>query len=194
VARTGRRAGAADTRSDILGAARRHFTANGYDGATIRGIASDAGVDPALVHHYFGAKDELFIAALDIPINPAAVIPRLLAEGVDGLGERIVSTMLRLWDATDVNPLIMVLRSLSGEERTAELMRDFITRNVMGPVAAALDAPDKELRATLAASQFVGLMIARYVVRLEPLASTSPAVLARIVGPNVQRYLTGDLE
>jgi AcrR family transcriptional regulator len=194
VARTGRRAGAADTRSDILGAARRHFTANGYDGATIRGIASDAGVDPALVHHYFGAKDELFIAALDIPINPAAVIPRLLAEGVDGLGERIVSTMLRLWDATDVNPLIMVLRSLSGEERTAELMRDFITRNVMGPVAAALDAPDKELRATLAASQFVGLMIARYVVRLEPLASTSPAILARIVGPNVQRYLTGDLE
>jgi AcrR family transcriptional regulator len=183
-----------DTRRDILGAARRHFTANGYDGATIRGIASDAGVDPALVHHYFGAKDELFIAALDIPINPAAVIPRLLAEGVDGLGERIVSTMLRLWDATDVNPLIMVLRSLSGEERTAELMRDFITRNVMGPVAAALDAPDKELRATLAASQFVGLMIARYVVRLEPLASTSPAVLARIVGPNVQRYLTGDLE
>jgi hypothetical protein len=102
--------------------------------------------------------------------------------------------MLRLWDATDVNPLIMVLRSLSGEERTAELMRDFITRNVMGPVAAALDAPDKELRATLAASQFVGLMIARYVVRLEPLASTSPAILARIVGPNVQRYLTGDLE
>src|SRR5919106_4651682 len=122
VARTGRRAGAVDTRSDILGAARRHFTANGYDGATIRGIASDAGVDPALVHHYFGAKDELFIAALDLPINPAAVIPRLLAEGVDGLGERIVSTMLRLWDATDVNPLIMVLRSLSGEERTAELM------------------------------------------------------------------------
>jgi hypothetical protein len=89
---------------------------------------------------------------------------------------------------------MMVLRSLSGDERTAGLMRDFITRNIMRPLAVALDVPDRELRATLAASQFVGLMVVRYVIRLEPLASTSPEVLARIIGPNVQRYLTGDLD
>jgi hypothetical protein len=89
---------------------------------------------------------------------------------------------------------MMVLRSPSGDERTAGLMRDFITRNIMRPLAVALDVPDRELRATLAASQFVGLMVVRYVIRLEPLASTSPEVLARIIGPNVQRYLTGDLD
>jgi AcrR family transcriptional regulator len=193
VARTGRRPGAADTRSDILAVARRHFTAQGYDGTTIRGIAGDAGVDPALVHHYFGAKDELFVAALNIPVNPAVLVSGVIAERTDGLGERLVLTMLQVWDAADVNPLLMMLRSVASGDHALVMIREFITANVLRPLMTAVDSPDKELRATLAASQLVGLLMARYVIGVEPLASTPPAELARIVGPNVHRYLTGDL-
>lgn len=194
MARTGRRPGAADTRSEILAVARRQFTANGYDGTTIRGIAADAGVDPALVHHYFGAKDDLFIAALDLPVNPADVIPGLVAEGVDGLGERMVRTMVTVWDSSDVNPVLMLLRSVAAGGITTRPMHDFLRRNVLWPLITALDMPDGELRASLAASQFTGLALVRYVIRLEPLASASPADVARLIGPNVQRYLTGDLD
>jgi AcrR family transcriptional regulator len=193
VARTGRRPGVTDTRNGILAVARRHFTAQGYDGTTIRGIAGDAGVDPALVHHYFGAKDELFVAALNIPVNPAALMAGVLGEGTDGLGQRLVLTMLQVWDAADVNPLLMMLRSVASGEHALEMMREFITANVLRPLMTAVDSSDKELRAVLAATQLVGLLMARYVIGVEPLASTPPAELARIVGPNVQRYLTGDL-
>lgn len=194
--RTGRRPGATDTRAEILDAARRQFTDNGFTGATIRGIAADAEVDPALVHHYFGSKSDLFVAALDIPVNPAAILAGLVREGTDGLGERIVETMLTVWDAADVNPVLMVVRSLAEGGRTAELLREFVTLNVMRPLAAAIDtrgSPDAAVRATLAASQFVGLLMVRYVAAIEPLASLPPAEVARIVGPNVQRYLVGEL-
>lgn len=194
MARTGRRPAGTDTRGDILDAARRQFTANGYSGATIRGIAGDAGVDPALVHHYFGAKDELFVAALDIPVNPAAVIPQLAQDGVDGLGERIVATMLTLWDAADINPLLMLLRSVASGDLEAAMMRDFFAHTIMAPLRTMLDVSDVELRATLAASQFVGLLLVRYVVRMPPLATMTPEEIGRIAGPNVQRYLTGDLD
>jgi AcrR family transcriptional regulator len=202
MARTGRRPGATDTRGEILDAARRQFTDNGFTGATIRGIAADAKVDPALVHHYFGNKSDLFVAALDIPVNPASILPGLVHEGTDRLGERIVETMLAVWDAADVNPVLMVVRSLAEGGRTAELLREFLTLNVMRPLAAAIDAEgerqradgrDGQLRATLAASQFVGLLMVRYVAGIEPLASLPPAEVARIVGPNVQRYLVGEL-
>ena len=193
MARTGRRPGVTGTRNGILAVARRHFTAHGYDGTTIRGIAGDAGVDPALVHHYFGAKDELFVAALNIPVNPAAVMAGVLAGGTDDLGHRLVLTMLQAWDAADANPLLMMLRSVASGEHALETIREFIAANVLHPLMTASDSPDKELRAVLAATQLVGLLMARYVIGVEPLASTPPAELARVVGPNVQRYLTGDL-
>jgi len=223
MARTGRRPGDSDTGAEILEAARRQFTDNGYTGATIRGIAADAGVDPALVHHYFGSKSDLFVAALDIPVNPASILAGLVDEGTDGLGERIVRTMLTVWDAADVNPVLMVVRSLAEGGRTAELLREFVTHNVMWPLATAIDVQgegerqraggrgpqgegegerqraggrgsgDAQLRATLAASQFVGLLMVRYVAAIEPLASLPADEVARIVGPNVQRYLVGEL-
>lgn len=212
MARTGRRPGATDTRGEILDAARRQFTDNGFTGATIRGIAAGAQVDPALVHHYFGSKSDLFVAALDIPVNPASILPGLVREGTERLGERVVETMLTVWDAADVNPVLMVVRSLAEGGRTADLLREFLTVNVLRPLAAAIEARgegerqraggrgsrgegerDGQLRATLAASQFVGLLMVRYVAAIEPLASLPPAEVARIVGPNVQRYLVGEL-
>lgn len=192
MARTGRRPGTTGTRERILDAARREFSASGYDGATIRRIAAGADVDPALVHHYFGTKDELFVSALRIPVNPAAILPDVISGGLDGLGTRIVHTMVTRWDASDANPLLMLLRSLASEQ-VAPMMRDFVTHGIIRPVVDALGTPDAPVRATLAASQLGGLMMARYIIRIEPLASLPADEVARLVGPNVQRYLTGDL-
>ena len=192
MARSGRRPGTTDTRERILDAARREFSASGYDGATIRGIAAGADVDPALVHHYFGTKDELFVSALRLPVNPAAILPDVIAGGLDGLGRRIVHTMLTRWDASDANPLLMLLRSLASEQ-VAPMMREFVAHGIVRPMMDALGTPDAPVRATLAASQLGGLMMARYIVKIEPLASLPADEVARLVGPNLQRYLTGDL-
>jgi len=190
--RTGRRPGDSGAREAILREARQSFGSAGFSGTTIRGVARAAGVDPALVHHYFGTKDELFAACLELPFDPSVVVPALLAEGMDGLGERVVRTFLGIWDATPgQGPLLALLRSAVSDERAARSVRDFITSGVLGPLARSTGQPDAELRASLAASQVVGLAVARYVVRLEPLASASADELAPLVGPTLDRYLRG---
>jgi AcrR family transcriptional regulator len=190
VPRTGRRPGASGSREKILAVARAQFARDGYDGATLRGIAAAAKVDPALVLHYFGSKEHLFVAALEFPLDPAEVVPRLLAPGLDGLGERMVMFFLEAWDAPDGRPFIGLLRSIAANERAAEMMRQFIAREVIGRVAASLKLDQPELRAALAGSQLVGIAVLRYVIRLEPIASADPAVLAQRVGPAIQRYFT----
>ena len=192
--RTGRRPGDSGTREAILDAARHSFGTAGFAGTTIRGVARAAAVDPALVHHFFGTKDELFAAALELPIDPAVLVPQLIEQGVDGLGERVVRTFLGVWDATPgQGPMLALLRSAVGDERAAASLRDFLTRVVLTPLAAASGAPDAPLRAGLAASQMVGLAVARYVLRLEPVASATAEELGPAIGPTLQRYLTGDL-
>ncbi len=188
--RSGRRPGDSGAREAILREARQSFGSAGFSGTTIRGVARAAGVDPALVHHYFGTKDELFAASIELPFDPSVVVPALLAEGMDGLGERVVRTFLGIWDATPgQGPLLALLRSAVSDERAAQSVRDFVTRGVLGLLARA-GAPDHaELRASLAASQVVGLAVARYVVRLEPLASATPDELGPLIGPTIDRYL-----
>jgi len=188
--RTGRRPGDSGAREAILREARQSFGSAGFSGTTIRGVARAAGVDPALVHHYFGTKDELFAASLELPFDPSVVVPALLAEGLDGLGERVVRTFLGAWDATPgQGPLLALLRSAVSDERAAQSLREFVTRVVLVPLARAAGPDGAELRASLAASQVVGLAVARYVVRLEPLASASADELAPLIGPTLDRYL-----
>ena len=188
--RTGRRPGDSGAREAILREARQSFGSAGFSGTTIRGVARAAGVDPALVHHYFGTKDELFAASLELPFDPTVVVPALLAAGMDGLGERVVRTFLGVWDATPgQGPLLALLRSAVADERAAQSLRDFITRVVLGPLARAAGPERAELRASLAASQVLGLAVARYVVRLEPLASATPDELAPMIGATLDRYL-----
>jgi len=188
--RTGRRPGDSGTREAILREARQSFGSAGFSGTTIRGVARAAGVDPALVHHYFGSKDELFAAALELPFDPSVVVPALLAEGLDGLGERVVRTFVGIWDATPgQGPLLALLRSAVSDERAAQSLRDFVSRAVIGPLARAAGPDGAELRASLVASQVIGLAVTRYVVRLEPLASASPDLLASQIGPTLDRYL-----
>jgi len=180
----------------VLAAARAAFAERGFDGATIRGIATAAGVDPALVHHYFGSKDKLFLAAIQAPANPADLLPEVLAGGRDELGRNVVRLLLRVWDGPMQPAALALVRSAVGNEWTAKLLREFLVTQVLRRVVGTLDMParEREIRGALAASQLIGLVMGRYVLKLEPLASAQPAWLVQEIGPNVQRYLTGDVE
>ena len=186
--RSGRRPGNSGSRERILAAARTSFARSGYDATTIRGIAAAAGVDPALVRHYFGSKEHLFVVALEFPVDPVEFVPRLLDPGIDGLGERIASFFLEAWDTPGGRPFLALLRSVASNEQAAEALRQFVSREVLSRVAAILVLDRPELRAALAASHLIGLAMTRYVVRLEPIASASRDDLARAVGPSIQRY------
>ncbi len=170
------------------------FTERGFDGATVRVIAERAGVDPAMVNHWFGGKDQLFLAALDIPIDPDVVLPQLIEGPVDELAERLVRTFLTVWDATGGGPLVALMRSISSHEGAAAMFREFITRVIFGRLIAALGVDKPELRAALAATQMAGLGMVRYVVRLEPLASADHDTVVAAVAPNLQRFLTGRVD
>ena len=193
--RRGRRPGGADTREALLSAARVEFAERGFDGATVRVIADRAGVDPAMVNHWFGGKEALFTAALDLPVDPATLIAQVVPGDPEQLGERIVSRFLVLWDhAGGGRPLAALVRSIASHEAAAALMRQFITRVLVRRVVASV-APDRlDLRAALVGSQLVGLGMVRYVLRLEPLASADHATIVAAIAPTLQRYLTGPLD
>lgn len=191
--RRGRRPGQPDTRQAILVAARRAFAELGFDRASIRRIAADAGVDPALVHHYFGAKDQLFTAALEVPVNPARLLPDVLSGGVDGFGERLVRTFVSVWDGPAGPAAVALLRSTLSHDWSSRLFREFLTTEILRRALGELGLPDSELRGSLIASQLMGLAMARYVVRVPPLADLPAADVVALVGPTIQRYLAGDL-
>lgn len=193
--RTGRRPGNPDTRQAILGAARAAFAERGFDAASIRAIAAAAQVDPALVHHYFGSKDQLFLAAMQAPVDPGELLPKVLAGDREGIGERLVRTFLDVWDSPAGTAGVALLRSALSNEWTARLLREFLVSQVLRKVLDRLDVDPAELplRGSLVASQMIGLAMMRHVVRLEPVASAAPETLVAAVGPTVQRYLTGDL-
>jgi len=190
MARTGRRPGAGGTREKILSAARTQFARRGYDGTTIRGIATAARVDPKLVLHYFETKEGVFEAAMDFPFDPAQALPRLLEPGLDGLGTRLALFFLEIWDSPAGARAQALMRSVVASETAASLMRDFASKEILGRLAERLELDHPELRASLVASQLVGLAILRHVVKVEPIASARPAELAEWIGPTLQRYLT----
>ncbi|MFF8269362.1 TetR family transcriptional regulator [Streptomyces sp. NPDC016562] len=179
------------TQERIRLAAREVFAERGYDKTSVRGVAKVAGVDPALVHHYFGSKDDLFAAAIEVSLEPALVVPAILGEGPDGIGERLARYFLGVWEnpVTRV-PLLAVIRSALTHEAAAKVLRGLVLRRVLERVAADLDVPDPTFRAELAASHMVGIAILRYVVQVEPLASADPEDIVALVAPTLQRYLT----
>jgi AcrR family transcriptional regulator len=196
MARTGRRPGNQDTREAILAAARRAFAEKGFDGASIRYIATGAGVDPALVHHYFGPKDQLFLAAMRAPIDPTKFLPQLTQGGVDGFGERLIRTFLSIWDSPAGAAAAALVRSAVQHEWTARLLREFLTTQILRRALSQLnlDPTEAPMRTNLVASQMIGLAMARYIVKLEPLASASPDEIVTAVAPTIQRYLTEPLK
>jgi AcrR family transcriptional regulator len=191
VGRTGRRPGNPATRERILTEARRAFAESGYTGASLRHIAARAEVDPALIHHYFGTKEQLFLATVQAPINPGALIPQVFAGGPDGLGERLVRTLLTAWDNPEIGPAgVALLRGAMANDASARLLREFLTSNVLRRVVEQLGVDQPALRGTLVASQVFGIIGVRYLLRIEPLASAAIEVVAAAVGPNIDRYLT----
>jgi AcrR family transcriptional regulator len=203
--RTGRRAGDSGTREAILAASRKRFAESGYDGATIRGIAADAGVDPALVHHFYGTKERLFAAAMRLPVVPGELLGAALAAGpadpAESLGEFLVRTVLQAWEVHEIRDIFVgLIRSASTSEPATTMLREFVTEAIVGRLSAVArpggdgtDPAGARYRASLVASQVVGLGLTRYVLGLEPLAAADLDMLVAAVGPTVDRYLTGDL-
>lgn len=189
--RTGRRPGNPDTREVILGAARSVFADRGYDKASIRAIASAAEVDPALVHHYFGTKEKLFLAALNAPINPAELIPLALQGPPEQAGERLVRMALSVWDSPAGVAALAVFRSALSNEWSARLLREFVVTQVLRRAVGEFvtDPAEASVRAGLVATQIGGLILMRYVLKVEPMASADPDAVAAAIGPNVQRFL-----
>ncbi|MBU2665730.1 TetR family transcriptional regulator [Actinoplanes bogorensis] len=190
--RSGRRPGNQDTRESILDAARLAFAEKGYDNASIRSIAGAAQVDPALVHHYFGTKEKLFLAVMNAPINPAELVPQALAGPREQAGERLVRMAIGVWDSPAGTAALAVFRSALSNEWTARLLREFVVTQVLRRAVSelVLDPDEAAMRSSLVATQIAGIMVARYVLKLEPLASADADVIAAAIGPNVQRFLT----
>jgi AcrR family transcriptional regulator len=191
--RRGRRPGGADTRAQLLAAARVEFAERGYDGATVRVIAERAGVDPAMVNHWFGGKESLFTAVLDLPVDPGAVLADVVPGDPERLAERIIGRLLEVWDATGGAPLAAVLQSVAAHDAAARMLREFVSRVLVAKVVSAVAPDQRELRAGLCGSQVLGLAVVRYVLKVEPLASADHATVIGAVAPNLQRYLTGPL-
>ena len=203
--RAGRRAGETRTREAILDAALRSFAARGYDGTTIRGIAADAGVNPALVHHFYGTKEGLFAATMKLPVLPSDLLSLAFSAARDRfgddfeahLGEVMVGTMLRAWDVPEVRTAFLgLLRTAATTDQGLAMLREFITSTILASLIRAAgpgESAEGRYRAALVGSQVVGLGFTRYLLRLEPIASASTEDLVAAIGPAVQRYLTGDL-
>ena len=192
--RTGRRPGEPATRERITDAARRLFAERGFDQTSVRAVAAEAGVDPALVHHYFGTKQRLFLEAVDFPIDAVSALSTLSIDDVDHVGENLVRFALRLWDDPVVLPrLLGVLRSAVTDAEAARMLGTLFTRQGPVQLVLAIGADQPDLRAELVGTQLVGLAVARHVLRVEPLASAGHETIVAAVGPTMQRYLTGDL-
>ncbi len=178
-------------RERILAAARTEFAERGYDKTSIRGIAKAAQVDPALVHHYFGTKEQVFGAAIEVSFEPALHLPDLLARGADGIGERFARYFLGIWENPATRaPLLAVIRSAMTHDTAAKVLRGFVLRRMLERVAAELAVPEPRFRAELAAAQLVGIAMLRYVIQVEPLATADTEDIVRTVAPTLQRYLT----
>lgn len=196
--RTGRRTGHPDTRQEVLQAARTLFAQRGFTGTSIRGVASAAGVDPSLVHHYFGTKEGLFRAALEMPLDPESLIERIVAGGREQAPRRLVETFVAVWDSEESGPaMISFLRRVIADQESAELVRDFIGAALLRTATAHLlgdvDPVEGEVRVGLVVSQMLGLVVLRSVLRVEPVASMTPDQLADAVTPTLTRYLRGEV-
>ena len=186
------RGGESDARERIIASAVEEFGELGYDGATMRGIAARAGVDPSLLHHYFGTKADLFAETIGAPMRPDVDIPTLLTGPADGLGERLVRYVLEAWEHPETRKRgVMLLRAGIGNRLATPLLSEFLQRELFSRVAARIDTPDAALRASLVASQMAGLLITRHLLELPAVADASVDELVARVGPTVQRYLAG---
>jgi AcrR family transcriptional regulator len=197
-ARSGRRPGTSGTREAILGAARRQFADHGYSRASLRSIAAAAGVDQKLIAHYFGSKQQLFLAAIGLPINPGDVLLRVLGDGERDpavVTARLVDEVTAILEQPElVQSIAALIRAGASEPEMAQLLRAFFPGAVLESVEGLLGPGDPAYRLNLVGSQVIGLVMARAVVGLEPMSSMPARAVAESVAPNLVRYLIGPLD
>jgi AcrR family transcriptional regulator len=174
--------------------ARRQFANLGYEGTTIRGIAKEAGVDPALVHHFFGSKKELFASVTTFPFELEEAMPRIIEGPRSELGRRLAEWALGVLEDPESREAINgIVRAGVSDQGAADASRELVTAEVLVPIAKGIDADEPELRASLINAQLVGLIVARYIVAVEPLASLPAERVIDAISPSLQRYLTRPL-
>lgn len=189
--RGGRRPGDSGTRQAIATAARSQFASFGYDRTSMRSVAAEAGVDPALVSYFHRTKDQLFLDVVTLPFDPAQVLPTVLDGPREELGARLATFVTRvLAEDTGRQHMVGLVRAACAEPAAAARIRDLLTRELLLPLAQAAGGTDPARRASLAMAQIVGITMARHIVGIEPLASDSASDLAAALAPTLQRYLT----
>jgi len=191
--RRGRRAGGEDTKAALVEAARAVFAEQGYQGATVRAIAARAGVDAAMVNHWFGGKQGLFAAITHLPFDPVELIETIVHGDRETLAERIIRNFVPIWDSAE-GGFAAVMLSVASQETAAAIMGQFFTKAVFGRITEVIGVDRSEWRAVLCGTQILGLGVVRYVLKLEPLASADVDTIVGLVAPNLQRYLTGDID
>jgi AcrR family transcriptional regulator len=191
---SGRRPGDSGTREAILAAAARQFAELGFDRTSMRGIAQEAGVDPALVTHFFKSKQRLFVTVVELPVDPDDVVRVLLEGARSEVGQRLATFFLGVLESEPGRRRVTgLVRAAASAPEAADLLRDTIATRLLAPLADALGVDEPLLRANLCGTQVVGLVMVRYIVRMEPLASEPPERVAAAIAPNLQRLLTGPL-
>jgi AcrR family transcriptional regulator len=190
----GRRPGPTETPAAICAAATRQFSELGFDRATIRSIAAEAGVDPALVIHHFGSKQRLFVESVQLPFPPEELIAQLASGPRSQVGERAIRFILSVLANDDARARWLgLIRSAVTEPEATRVFREILTSRIFRPLAEQLGMDDAPLRASLAGSQVIGLVMARHIVLVEPIASLDEERLVEVLAPTLQRYLAGPL-
>jgi len=190
----GRRGGDARTGEAILAVARAQFAAHGYARTTIRLVAREAGVDPALVMYFHGSKRELFLAAAAVPFDTAQLVDELVAGDRETVGLRLARYLLDTLDTEPARSVFLArVRGAATEPEAAALVRDRITQEVVGPLVHRLEVEQPALRAGLTSAQLFGWMVARWLVEIEALCALSTAEAAALIGPVLQRHLVEPL-
>ncbi|WP_159620123.1 TetR family transcriptional regulator [Arthrobacter zhaoguopingii] len=193
-ARPGRRPGVSETRESILAAARRQFAEGGFAKTSVRGVAKEAGVDPGLVRHYFGSKEDLLREVISIPVDASALIRQIVEGPRDAAGSVLAAAIAGILADDEKSAVITALvRTAATEPEGARMVRDAVSRTVITPLAMALQSDQAELRGALTASQTIGFFVAHRIVRLEPLQGLDRQTVVALLGPTLQRYLTGPL-
>ncbi|MGO1165747.1 MAG: TetR/AcrR family transcriptional regulator [Janibacter sp.] len=190
----GRRAGGADTRAEIVAAARELFAAKGFDGTSVRAVAREAGVDPALVHHYFGGKSGLFADVIGVPAGIEDEIAAAVAGPRESAGERIVRTFLGVWDSPEGRARFQAMvGAVATHEGAAHALQDFVARTLLARLAEGFagEEPVPELAVASAGAQLVGMGMLRYVVELPAMVEADPEEIVALLAPTVQRLLIG---
>ena len=188
--RTGRRPGTPDTREAILTEARRQFATRGYDATSLRGIAADAKVDPALLIHYFGTKEGLFTAATGLPARLSDLFAGLDGSDVHESADALVRGYLQVVDSDQSrNAILALVRSAVSQEKAAAMLREFLTAELLSVLARWTQAPNAPLRACMVAAQLVGIAMLRHVVRVDPVVKASQDEIVALVTPVIEQYL-----